>query len=142
MSTENRQNQNLITKKIQSSLRKVQGLVTSRKKTVSRLMISSMAFSGASTLVAGVTSAAGPVIGSGIEGWRFACIAAAVLGFTSTISTGIIQQMESTDSLSKGRECLTKLKSLDLGITTGRKSWEEIVKEYGELALTYPELIS
>jgi len=101
-----------------------------------------MAFSGASTLVAGITSTGGPIIGSGIEGWRLACIVTAVFGFTSTISTGAIQQLESTDRLSKGKECLSKLRSLDLGITTGKKNWEEIIKEYEDLAITYPELIS
>jgi len=142
MAAESGQDRELITKKIKSNLHKAQKFVTNRKRTNTRLLVASMAFSGASTLVAGITSAGGPIIGSGIEGWRIACIVAAVFGFTSTISTGAIQQLESTDRLSKGKECLSKLRSLDLGITTGKKSWEEIITEYEGLAITYPELIS
>lgn len=141
MSAENRQDRSLIAENIKSSLHKVQGFVARRKRTNSRLIATSMAFSGASTLVAGITSAGGPVIGSGIEGWRLACIVAAVFGFSSTISTGIIQQMEATERLSKGKECLNKLRYLDLGITTGKKDWEEVLQEYEELVITYPELI-
>lgn len=142
MSAESGQDQILITKSIKSSLLKTQEFVTGRQRTNSRLLAASMAFSGASTLVAGITSAGGPIIGSGIEGWRLACIIAAVFGLTSTISTGAIQQLETTDRLSKGKECLRALRSLDLGITTGKKKWEEIISEYEELALSYPELIS
>ena len=142
MSTELGHNRELITRSIKSSLLQAQKFVNGRQKTNSRLMVASMAFSGASTLVAGITSAGGPIIGSGIEGWRLACIVAAVFGFSSTISTGVIQQLESRDRLSEGKECLIKLRALDLGITTGRKNWEEIIKEYEELAINYPELIS
>ena len=142
MAAESGQDRKLITENIKSSLQKARKFVANRKKTNTRLLVASMAFSGASTLVAGITSAGGPIIGSGIEGWRLACIVAAVFGLTSTISTGAFQQLESTDRLSNGKECLSKLRSLDLGITTGKKNWEEIINEYEDLAITYPELIS
>lgn len=142
MAAESGQDRKLITKNIKLSLLKAQKFVANRKMTNTRLLVASMAFSGASTLVAGITSAGGPIIGSGIEGWRLACIIAAIFGLTSTISTGAIQQLESTDRLSKGKDCLRKLRSLDLGITTGKKNWEEIIIEYEDLAITYPELIS
>lgn len=142
MSAESGQDRDLITRSIKSSLLKAQKFVHGRQKTNSRLMVASMVFSGTSTLVAGITSAGGPIIGSGIEGWRLACIAAAVFGLSSTISTGVIQQLEAKDRLSEGKECLNKLRSLDLGITTGRKNWEEIIKEYEELATRHPEWIS
>ena len=142
MAAESGQDRKLITNNIKSSLLKAQKFVANRKRTNTRLLVASMAFSGASTLVAGITSAGGPIIGSGIEGWRLACIVAAVFGFTSTISTGAIQQLESTDRLSKGKECLSKLRSLDLGITTGKKNWEEIIKEYEQITESYPKFIS
>jgi hypothetical protein len=131
-----------IIEEIRSSLLKTQKYVSGRTRTNTRLLFASMALSGASTLVAGVTSAGGPIIGSGIEGWRLACIAAAVLGFSSTISTGVIQQRDATDHLTRGKECLSKLRTLDLGITTGKREWDEILKEYEELRLNYPDLIN
>ena len=127
---------------IKSSLQKTQKVVAVRKRTNSRLLLAGMAFSGASTLVAGITSAGGPIVGSGIEGWRVACILAAIFGFSATISTGVLQQRESTDQLAKGKECLSKLRSLDLVINSGKNDWEETVKKYDELTINYPELIN
>lgn len=106
MAAENIQDQN-IGEIIKSNLLKTQSFVTSRKKVHSGLLIASMVFSGVSTLVAGITSAGGPIIGSGIEGWRLACIIAAIFGFSATISTGVIQQLDSTDRLSEGKACLS-----------------------------------
>jgi hypothetical protein len=60
---------------------------------------------------------------------------------TSTIITGTFQHLESTGRLSKAKECLRVLKTLDLGVTTGRKNWDEIIEEYENLALNHPELI-
>jgi len=141
MSAESGQDRDLITRSVKSSLLKAQKFVSGRQKANSRLIVASMIFSGASTLVAGITSAGGPILGSGIEGWRLACIVAAVFGLSSTISTGAIQQIESTGHLSEGKECLNSLRALDLGITTGRKKWEEIIREYEELATRHPEWI-
>jgi hypothetical protein len=101
-----------------------------------------MTFSSASTLVAGITSAAGPVVGSGIEGWRMACIAAAVFGFIATISTGISQQLKMDDQILEGRQCLGKLKALNTSITIGSRPSAEILLEYEEIARSYPKFIN
>jgi len=105
-------------------------------------LITSFSFSAIATLVAGITSAAGPVIGSGIEGWRAACIAAAVLSFASTLITGISQQLRLGDRLLEGSQCAAKLKALDIGITVGSRPWEDVTREYEEIAISYPELMS
>ena len=134
--------QKAITQNIKTSLKKTDNLIKSRRRTNTRLLVTGMATSAASTLVAGVTSAGGPVIGSGIEGWRLACIAAAALSLTATISTGISQQFEISGRQNETSQCLDRLRSLDLNITTGNKTWEEIVQEYQEIAKLYPDFIS
>lgn len=131
-----------VARSVKSSLVKTQKFLTGQKKTNSGLLISSMAFSSASTLVAGITSAAGPVVGSGIEGWRMACIAAAVFGFIATVSTGISQQLKMDDQILEGRQCLGKLKSLDTSITIGSRTQAEILQEYEEIARSYPKFIN
>jgi len=131
-----------VSKSIKSSLVKTEKAVSSHRRKNKSLLIASMTFSGASTLVAGITSAGGPIIGSGIEGWRLACIVAAVLGFISTISTGVSQQLETSDHLLEGTLCLGKLKSLDMSITIGSRTREEIIKEYEQIAESYPKFIS
>ena len=131
-----------VARSVKSSLGKTQKFLSGQKKTNSGLLISSMTFSSASTLVAGITSAAGPVVGSGIEGWRMACIAAAVFGFIATISTGISQQLKMDDQILEGRQCLGKLKALDTSITIGSRPAAEILQEYEEIARSYPKFIN
>jgi hypothetical protein len=131
-----------IARSVKSSLAKTEKFISDHKKTHSGFLITSMTFSSASTLVAGITSAAGPVVGSGIEGWRMACIAAAVLGFIATLSTGISQQLKMDDQLLEGRQCLGKLKALDTSITIGSRTRDEIIQEYEGISRNYPKFIS
>jgi hypothetical protein len=131
-----------LTQSVKASLKKTEKLVSDHRKTNTGLLIASMTFSAGSTLIAGITSAAGPVIGTGIEGWRMACIAAAVLGFISTISTGISQQLKINDQLLEGTQCLGKLRSLDTSITIGSRPRNEILSEYEELSRSYPKFIA
>ena len=131
-----------ITRSVKSSLKKTEKFVKSHRRKNSSLLITSMALSGASTLVAGITSAAGPVIGSGTEGWRLACIAAAAMGFMATISTGISQQLKVSDQLLEGSQCLGKLKSLDTSITIGSRTRDEVIHEYEEIIQSFPKYIA
>lgn len=64
----------------------------------------SIVFLAASTLVAAITSAVGPVVGEGVSGWRLACAVAAVFGFVTTLTTGLSQQFQIPDRLAKVNE--------------------------------------
>jgi hypothetical protein len=142
MSKESTPDRNALAQRVEASLQKAEGIVSGLRKANTRLLVAGMASSAAATLVAGITAAQGPVVGTGIEGWRVACIVAAVFAAASTVSTGLNQQLKISDRLAKGTQCVGRLKSLDIVIATGSRGWEEIVKEYEEIAKTYPELIS
>ena len=131
-----------VTESVKASLRKAGAIVSDYRKKKNRLLTTTMISSTAVTLVAGITAAIGPVTGTGAEGWRMACIIAAIFGFVSTVSTGLSEQLKISDRLSEGRQGVGKLRYLDVVITTGNKSWEEITKEYEEIAKAYPDLIS
>jgi hypothetical protein len=142
MSKESTPDRNALARRVEASLQKAEGIVSGLRKANTRLLVAGMASSAAATLVAGITAAQGPVVGTGIEGWRVACIVAAVFAAASTASTGLNQQLKISDRLAKGTQCVGRLKSLDIVIATDSRGWEEIVKEYEEIAKTYPELIS
>lgn len=129
-------------KSIEASLRKAEGMVSGFRKTNNRIMITAIISSGASTLVAGLTAAFGQAADIGTDGWRTACIIAAVFGFVSTVSTGINQQLKISDRLSEGKQCVGKLRYLNVAITTGGSNWEEISKEYEDTVKTFPEFIN
>lgn len=131
-----------VTESVKASLRKAGAIVSDYRKKKNRLLTTTMISSTAVTLVAGITAAIGPVAGTGVEGWRMACIIAAIFGFVSTVSTGLSEQLKISDRISDGSQGIGRLKYLDVLITTGNKSWEEITDEYEEIAKAYPDLIS
>ena len=137
-----RQDSGALAGRVRDSIRKAEGVVADLRKIHTRLTTTTIVSSAASTLVAGITAAAGPVVGEGPEGWRMACIIAAVLAFVSTVGTGIGQGQRIGDRLAEGSQCVGRLRYLDVTITTGSRSWEAIGQEYEEIAKLYPELIS
>ena len=133
--------QKKLTEIVGKSLQKAEEAVANLRKTKNRVQITTLFSSGAATLVAGLTSAIGPSAGIGTEGWRMACILAAIFGFVSTVSSGLSQQMKYSDRLSEGKQCVGKLRYLNLVINTGSKGLEEIATEYEEVVRTYSEYV-
>ena len=123
------QDRTALTERVKASINKAAGLVAGFRKTNTRLLTATIFSSAASSLVAGITAAAGPVVGEGTEGWRVACIIAAVFGFISTVATGIGQQQKYGDRLSEGSQCVGRIRYLDVVITTGGQKWQVIAKE-------------
>jgi len=111
------------------------------RKTNRRLLVTSITSSAGSTLAAGVTAVTGPLIGAGIPGWRTACIVAALLAFISTITAGINQQLRYGERVSRGDQCVGKLQSLELTLSSGSSDWQVIATEYREIARRYPEFV-
>jgi hypothetical protein len=126
---------------VKASLRKAEGIVAGYQKNNSTLLITTIVSSTGATMVAGVTAAVGQAASIGTEGWRIACIIAAVFGLVSTVTTGLSQLLNISDRLSEGRQGLAKLRHLDIVITTGSIGWEEIAREYEGIAQEYPNLI-
>ncbi|MDZ7843597.1 MAG: hypothetical protein U5K99_02160 [Anaerolineales bacterium] len=141
MSADKNPEHKVLSEKLRASLDLARDFVKGRKKLHNALVFSSVTSSAAATLVAGVTAAQGPVVGTGPAGWRLACTVAAVFGFTATVSNGISQQLKVNEKLVEGTQCLKKLRSLDIGLTTGSKGFEEVTREYQEIARTYPEMM-
>ncbi len=133
------QDQKAFTQLVNNSLMKAQGQVSGLRKTNTRLLITNIVCSAATTLVAGGTAATGPLVGEGPAGWRISCIVAAAFAFISAVITAFMQQMNIGERLSQGHQCVSRLKELDLSIATGSQSWEEVTKEYREIIKAYPE---
>ncbi len=74
---------------VAESLQKAEEAVANLQKTHSRIVVTTLFSSGAATLIAGITAATGPSAEIGIEGWRTACILAAIFGFVSTVGSGL-----------------------------------------------------
>ena len=129
------------TRRVKSSLNKAEAYASRLQTMNTRLLVVGLINSAGATLVAGVTAAGGPVVGEGIPGWRVACIVAAVLGFVSTVTIGLSQQLKISERLAEGKECLGKLRRIDLSIATGSRDWHEITDEYQSIVANYPDVI-
>lgn len=134
-------NHDALAQSVKASLNQAEKRVSNLRQSNTRLIMTGIASSAGSTLVAGVTAATGPLVGTGDAGWRLACIVAAVFAFIATVSTGMKQQLKISDRLAKGAQCVGKLRALDVTISTGNQDWQEIANEYKEIAKTYPEFI-
>jgi MFS family permease len=134
-------NQQEFISRVRDSLRKVELQTIQIRKTNTSLSFGGMASAGIATLVAGLTSALGPLVGEGISGWRLACIVAALFSFIATIVAGLNQQLRLNDRLSENQKCLGRLSALEFSITSGSQNWAEITKEYSEILRSYPELL-
>ncbi|MBK7455021.1 MAG: hypothetical protein IPJ46_15270 [Anaerolineales bacterium] len=117
------------------------------RKTDSQLFIANVVSPAAATLLAGLTAAVGgntlfvqAASQSNDGGWRLACILVAIFGFIATVSGMFKKQFD--DRLVQGNQCVGRLLSLDLAITTGSSNWEEVTKEYREIVKAFPEFIS
>ena len=132
---------------VKASLNTAKIKTASIRKTDSQLFVANVVSPAAATLLAGLTAAVGgntlfvqAASQSNDGGWRLACILVAIFGFIATISGMFKKQFD--DRLVQGNQCVGRLLSLDLAITTGSSGWEEAAKEYGEIVKAFPEFIS
>ena len=93
----------------------------------------------AATLVAGMAALSGPVVGQGTTGWQITCLIAAVFGFIATLSTGFSGPAIERNTQSK--LCYGRLKSLDVSVATGSRTWDEITQEYEDITREYANLV-
>jgi len=141
MIKEPKQDHDAFVQMVKDSLRKAREYTSGLRKRNTRLLITGMICSAGTTLVAGGTAAAGPVVGSGDTGWRIACIVAAILAFISTVSTAITTQLKFDERLTKGNQCVGQLEALNISILTGTENWEETAKEFREIVKAYSAYI-
>lgn len=94
-----------------------------------------------STLFAAMPAATGTaMMGSGVEGWRLTCGVVAGITLLGTVATGLNQQLNLGDSVTKAQTCAARLNTLDVALSLGTiqpgdaaARYAEIVAEYGSV---------
>ena len=127
--------------RIRASAEKAERITERLRRLNQGYLIASITSSGVSTLVAGLTAAQGPVVGSGIEGWRVACLVAALFAFISTVVTLLNQQMKISDRLAEGTRCVGRLRALDVMLLMGHQDWQKITGEYEYIVRAHPDFV-
>jgi hypothetical protein len=131
---------------VKASLNAAKNKTAGIRKTDSQLFMANVISPAVATLIAALAAAIGgnnmfaqAATQSEDGGWRLACILVAIFSFIGTVSSMFKKQFE--ERLTKGNQCVGRLLSLDLAITTGSGSWEEATKEYREIVKTFPEFV-
>lgn len=132
---------NLLSQRIRDSLRRAENYTTHLRRNYTRLVIGGLIGSTVTVLVAGGTAVQGPLVGSGVEGWRLACIVAAILSLISTICVGLVQQLKLGERVPQGQLCIGRLRALDIALAIKGSEFDEIAKEYEEVVKAFPEVI-
>ena len=132
---------------VKASLSMAKNKTANIRKTDSQLFVANVVSPAAATLLAGLTAAVGgnqlfqeAAAQSNDGGWVLACILVAIFGFIATVSSMFKKQFD--DRLVLGNQCVGRLLSLDLAITTGSSNWEDAAREYGEIIKAFPEFVS
>ncbi len=132
---------------VKTSLSNAKNKTDSIRKTDSQLFVANVISPAAATLVAALAATIGgntmfpqAAAQSTDGGWRLACILVAIFGFIATVSSMFKKQFN--DRLVLGNQCVGRLLSLDLAITTGSSAWDEAAREYREIVKTFPEFVS
>jgi len=141
------QDHNAFINSVKASLSTAKEKTSNIRKTDSQLFVANVVSPAAATLLATIAATIGgnamfaqAAAQSEDGGWRLACILVAIFGFIATISGVFKKQFE--DRLTRSNQCVGRLLSLDLAITTGSSNWEEMSKEYGEIVKAFPEFVS
>ena len=132
---------------VKASLSAAKNKTAGIRKTDTQLFVANVISPAAATLLAAFAAAIGgnqifqqAAIQAEDGGWRLACILVAIFSFIGTVSGMFKKQFE--DRLARGNQCVGRLLSLDLALTTGSGGWEEAAKEYREIVKTFPEFVS
>ncbi len=88
-----------------------------------------------------LTAAQGPTVIPGVLDWQVTCSIGAVLSLITTICSGVSQQMNISQRLVLGSQCVGRLRALELVTSTQTRSAAEITDEYAEILRMYAETL-
>ncbi len=97
------------------------------------------------TLIAALAAAAGGnnlfpfVTGVDDGGWKFACALAAGFSFIATMGSAFKERVDK--HVTQSRACVGRLLALDMALSTGHLSREEMIKEYAEVLKDHAEFM-
>jgi hypothetical protein len=103
------------------------------------LFFTSLISAASTTFITAFAATQGPIVGSGIAGWKFSCAIAALFGFGTTIVEGL--KYPTGVKLLQSRLCLERLQLLDTSLRYSQRSVEDIAREFDEIVRIYPETI-
>ncbi len=129
-------------KRIRASLSDADSYTQRNQRLNSILGIITIVGSALTAFLTALTAAQGPTVIPGVLDWQVACSVGAVLSFITTISSGVSQQMNISQRLVLGSQCVGRLRALELVAATQTRGTAEITNEYAEILRMYAETIS
>lgn len=132
---------NALLTKVRDGLKRGETRVGRLRTKNSRFIIGSIVFGALSTVLAGVTAAAGPIAGAGPPAWRWTCGIVAVLTATATVLSTLHRQLSITENLARATACVGKLSALEFALTVSGRGTDDCAHEYETVITTYHDVI-
>jgi hypothetical protein len=130
-----------ILKRVQSAIRQVKPYTVKYKKWDFWLLSISIVLGTLATILAGGVASIGQTGASILGGWRVVCIIVAVFSAIGTISGSFHKSFQISTRLFKARQCMAKLTSLELSISTSGINDAEALKAYQKIGEEFPEFL-
>jgi hypothetical protein len=127
--------------RIRTSLADADSYTQRQKRLNSRLMIIIIFGSALAAFITALTAVEGPTVIPGLLDWKVACTIGAVLSFVTTVCSGLSQQLNISQKLVLGSQCVGRLRALELVAATQTRALGEITNEYAEILRTYAEAV-
>ena len=129
-------------KRIRISLSDADSYTQRNQRLNSILGLVTIVGSALTAFLTALTAAQGPVVIQGLLDWQVACSIGAILSFITTITSGVSQQMNISQRLVLGSQCVGRLRALELVTATKTRDVAEITNEYAEILRTYAETVN
>jgi hypothetical protein len=126
-------------KRIRDSLSDADSYTQRYKRLNSTLMIVTIVGSALTAFITALTAVEGPTVVPNLLDWRVACSIGAVLSLLTTVCSGLSQQLNISQKLVLGSQCVGRLRALELVAATQTRGVSEITNEYAEILRTYAE---
>ncbi len=133
--------QDALLRRIRDGLGRAEARTATLRRRSSRFIIVNLVCGALGTIVAGLAAAAGPVLGTGPHAWKLTCAAVAVLTASSTLFSGLNQQLAIPDHLARATNCVARLRALEMEITVTQRDLTEVTRQYEDVVANYQEFL-
>ena len=135
------QERDAMLERIRDGLRTAEARVQNLRRRSSQFILVNLVCGALGTVVAGLAAAAGPVAGTGPHAWKLTCATVAVLTASSTLFSGLNQQLAIPDRVAKATTCVARLRALEMEITVTNRDLADVTRQYEDVVASYQEFM-
>jgi hypothetical protein len=131
-----------ITKRVRESLHAAEAYARKYRILDIRLLIISIVFGAAATVLTGGTAAAGQPALQAFGGWQTLCYLVAFITAIGTIAGALHKTLQVSDRRASAVSCVAKLRALELALTLTGKDPKEAAETYQQILQEHSDCLT